>query len=97
MYLPTNHFIQRWEEHFSDLDWQHEIKYSSRPGIKTKIKIKNQCPKNSYKMTVSGDQYYLINQERTIVFVCSIDGVVITAFPYEKGERKERFFGILQK
>lgn len=97
MFKPTNHFIQRWKEHFSDLDWKHEIKYSSKPGVKIKKKIKKQCPKNSYKMTVDGEQYYLINNGRTIVFVCSIDGAILTAFPYENGERKERFFGILQK
>ncbi len=97
MYKPTHHFLERWNEYYPNLDWNHEIKYSSIPGKNTKKKIKNQCPKNKHKMTVDGKKFYLINNDKSIVFVCSIDRVVVTVFPYEHGKRKERFFGILQK
>lgn len=96
MYKPTNHFLQRWTEYYPDQDWEHQLKYSSIPKGITKKRIKQQCPKNAHKMTRDGKYFYLINNGKTIVFVCSADRAVITVFPYEKGERKERFFGILQ-
>jgi hypothetical protein len=63
IYKTTQHFLERWSEYFTDMDWEYEIKYSSTPGKKTKQKIKKQCPQNSYKMTNSDRYYYLISIE----------------------------------
>lgn len=97
MFKPTHHFLKRWTEFFPDLNWERETKYASRPGNKIRRKIKKQCPQNRHNMTRSGKKFYLINRITNIVFVCSIDRIIVTVFPYENGKRKERFFGILQK
>ena len=94
--IMTKHAKLRWSQRFGKFGAK-EVFANSRTPTKNVLKdIRKQCPASCSRTKISTGGYYKLHKRIGAVFVVNLDSdsgeeIVITVFPYNKGERTVRY------
>ena len=75
-------------DHFPDMNWEEIIEYAKQPGKAVRKRIGQQCPvalAAGHMRKYNVKRYYLFYRPLKVVFVCTYEGHIVTAFPYTHG------------